>query len=491
MKIKLSYKLFIAFLSTSLFILFLPMAIENYARRNFMEYVNRTELDRLADLENALKEMYLSNHGWNPLQSNPSLWYQLLRIYKKEPPHPPPPPHDPDNKMHPDQFQPEHPPFPHPFEMIQRLGLFDNQQNNIAGSSFPIKEFTIKSIENNGQIIGWLGIHKLQPFKDRRGKDFLQRQHLFMLVSVSVSLLITILVTVFISRNIVIQVKALKEGTSDLISRQFKKRIPVYSSDELGDLSQNFNTLALTLEQYETLRKQWITDISHELRTPITVLRCEIEAIQDGIRTPSMDTIASLHSEIIRLAKLVDDLHLLSMADSNNLIIRKTSIYPLEILLETVQMVKHRMEQRGLCVNFECDDIMGIYIQGEPFRLNQIFSNILENNLRYSASPGTIHIVAHRFEKFIQIDIEDTGPGVPNESFERIFDRLYRVDPSRSRELGGSGLGLSISKQLVELHDGQISAKSSALGGLLIQITFPTDFQIINCTRLEGGDNTC
>lgn len=174
------------------------------------------------------------------------------------------------------------------------------------------------------------------------------------------------------------------------------------------------NAMASTLEEFEKLRRQWLTDISHELRTPLSILRGEIVAIQDGVREPTPENLESLHAEILRIYRLVEDLHLLSVAESD-----------------------------------------------------------MDNALKYVHSPGALEITGHPQKDHVVLYFQDSGPGVPPESLPRLFDRLYRVEPSRSRDTGGSGLGLSICRQIIEKHGGRIWAQAGTLGGLSIGIQLP------------------
>jgi len=336
-----------------------------------------------------------------------------------------------------------------------------------------MEEFTLKPLEDGDRIIGWLGLHSAKGFTDPLAEAFLRKQTIFLLLAGAAALVLTALVTLFLSREILGPVKALTKGTQALISRRFQQRISVRSRDELGQLSRDFNTLARTLEQYETIRRQWLSDISHELRTPLSVLRGEIEALQDGTREANTQSMSSLHAEVIRLGRLVEDLHLLSLADSQDLVPRKKRLDPIEVLRETVGLFQSRVKERGLHLDVDMEGEPHARIEGNPDRLKQVFSNILENTLRYADTPGTLKISTRSTGKSLTIRFEDSGPGVPPESLDRLFDRLYRVEQSRSRELGGSGLGLAICKQIVEAHEGRIETEHSSLGGLAIQITLP------------------
>jgi len=490
MKTKLAYKIFLAFFLTAVLIVALLIGMQYYSIRNFVEYVNLVELGKLESLEARLITIYSQNGDWEPLQNNRRGWHDLLEkagIEMHPPPFPPharrgppgPPgsrPAEEDHARGPGPFR--HPPPPPPREPPDsldiglRLALFDADKSLVVGPPrHPMEEFTLKPVKSGSQIIGWLGLHRMQHRSDPFAAVFLERQSKFFYLAGVTALILAGLVTVMLSRQILSPVKALAEGTQALSSRQFDKRISVRSKDELGQLAEAFNSMSGILERYETMQQQWISDISHELRTPLAVLRAEIEALQDGIRKADAESLSSLHTEVIRIGKLVDDLHLLSLADSQDLALKKSKLDPIRVLSETVALFQNRMDERGLHLDLDIEESTTAEMQGDPDRLKQVFSNILDNTLRHADVPGKLRIRSHSTGQGLTIRFEDSGPGVPPESLARLFDRLYRVDCSRSRQSGGSGLGLAICRQIVEAHGGRIEAEHSTLGGLSIRIT--------------------
>ena len=276
-----------------------------------------------------------------------------------------------------------------------------------------------------------------------------------------------------LSRHLVAPIRKLTEGTRELTSFNFQKRINVNTSDELGQLAADFNIMARTLERSEQMQQQWISDIAHEMRTPLSILLGEIEAMQDGVRKMDRDTLDSLRSEVLYLRKIVNDLHDLSMIESGTLKFKKSPISLIEGLKGTLKLFQTRLNKRQMTVMDELDISRDYFVKGDPDRLKQVFSNILENTLRYPDVPGILKVWQDREEDNIIIYFEDSGPGVPEKSLELLFDRLYRVDPSRNRSRGGSGLGLAICKNIIEHHEGKITAENGPSGGLRVRIKLP------------------
>jgi two-component system sensor histidine kinase BaeS len=302
---------------------------------------------------------------------------------------------------------------------------------------------------------------------------FLKRQsQAFYLIGAPILLLAAIL-AFLLSKHLLAPIKQLTAGTQALSSRQFTKRIDVRSQDELGQLAADFNTMAQTLERYEQMRQQWISDISHELRTPLAILRGELEAVLDGVREVNREAHESLLAEVLHVSKIVNDLHQLSLADTGALAFKKEPVDPLQILKNTLHIFRTRLEQRKIELQDDLDSVEPAIVLGDADRLTQLFSNLMENTLRYAEVGAKLKVWNNRAQKRLTIYIEDSGPGVPQKSLAHLFDRLYRVEKSRSRSQGGSGLGLSICQSIVENLGGEIRAANGPSGGLQIEIVLP------------------
>ncbi|MCK9392376.1 MAG: ATP-binding protein [Syntrophales bacterium] len=495
MRIKLSAKFFLAFLMTSLTIIALVVVIGGwYADRAFSEYVHKMEVLQLDELTVVLTEEYRENNGWERLKKDRQRWQHLIRprvfVVDKEAPDPrpnhlPPMPPEAGNRERddrgpppvmtgdrpPDEDRGKKSPRP-PFAIEHRLTLFDAGKRFVIGVSFSPDDHTLREITVDGVAVGWLGMRNEKRLSRPHDVAFVKAQIMALCTIGAVALLLAAAMAFLLSRHLLAPVRQLIDVARALTARDFSARIKVETGDELGQLANDFNNMAAQLERYEQLRRQWLSDISHELRTPLSILRGEIEAMQDGIRTTDGSALASLHAESLRLGKLVDNLHDLSIADSGTLSMKRLPVQPGAVLREALQKYLGRLAQRHITLVDELGN-QQITIPADRDRLEQLFCNILENTVRYTESPGVLKVRQELTDEMLIISFEDSGPGVPEASLIRLFDRLYRVDPSRSRDLGGDGLGLAICKQIVQAHDGEIKASHAKLGGLLIEIVLP------------------
>jgi two-component system sensor histidine kinase BaeS len=481
-KTKLFYKIFVTFLLTSFMVVALMILIMRiYVARNFTDYVNHEALERLDDLKGELAREYQTHRGWQRLKDDHSLWEEILQSGI--------PRRNSDNRRRPNnpadlKGEAGGPnslaePRPAARERLHRLArglaLFDARQQHIVGGppGLSSESYTLDDISINGNTVGWLGLHKREHLKNHLVVAFLNQQSRAFYFIGGPILLLAAIVAFLLSKHFLAPIRQLTAGTRALSSRKFSSRINVQSKDELGQLAEDFNTMAQTLEKYERMRQQWISDISHELRTPLSVLRGELEALQDGVREMNRATLDSLHAEVLHIGKIVNDLHELSLADTGSLLFINKPIDPLRVLTNTLESFQTRFERQTIEVQADKTSVEPLRVLADPDRLTQLFSNLLENTLRYVNAPGTLKIRHHCNPKQLTLTFEDSGPGVPEESLQHLFDRLYRVDKSRSRTRGGSGLGLSICKSIVENLGGEITAANAPSGGLRLEIVLP------------------
>jgi two-component system sensor histidine kinase BaeS len=458
MKIKLSFKLFAAFFLILTIVVGAMFLWRALFFRNFRAYIHQEELKRLEALVPELEEAYRAHGSWDGIAADEADWRARLDIGTRFLKSIPPRPGEGDGR-----------------DTEPRVLLTDAANQPVIGIPGSGDQPRLVPVAVDGETVGWLGLRKREPFKSGPPAVLVKLHTQQLYIIGGAVIVLTAFIAFLFSRHLLNPIQRLARGTRALAERNFEVRIRPTTRDELGQLAMNFNAMAQTFENYEKMRRQWLTDISHELRTPLAVLRGEIEALQDGIRNPDRRNLASLHAEILRISKLVEDLHLLSMADSDRLHFRRQWIAPRAILEKALASFGTRLERHRITVALALEGREDVRIRGDADRLEQVFTNILENTCRYVPSPARLNISLRSDETFVYLLFEDSGSGVPPEALPRLFDRLYRVDSSRNRDSGGSGLGLSICRHIVENHKGRIWAGNSSMGGLTIGIKLPLD----------------
>ncbi len=354
--------------------------------------------------------------------------------------------------------------------MLERIGLLDQQHAAVIGPP-PRKDQHLLSIELNGMVVGYLVIQNFKTIRSQLDIQFAEQQLEDLLLTALLSLLIAVIASLLLARLFNRPISRLAGMARQLTFGQFDTRIAINSRDELGYLAADLNKLAETLEQNQTARQQWIADISHELRTPLTVLTGELEAMEDGIRPLNTESIQSLSLEVKQLKRLVEDLYLLSQSDQGSLSYEMDEIDIFKLLHGVLEGYRIPMQRKQMKLSVDCEQD-GLKIIADRHRLVQLFNNLLENSLRYTDNGGRVKVTCETGAALI-IHIEDSAPGVPAEFIPHIFERLFRVNRSRSREFGGTGLGLSIVHSIARAHGGELSAEASVLGGLKISLQLP------------------
>jgi signal transduction histidine kinase len=230
--------------------------------------------------------------------------------------------------------------------------------------------------------------------------------------------------------------------------------------------------MAGDLERAEQLKRNMVADVAHELRTPLSNIRGYLEAIRDGIKKPDTDTIHSLDEEVTLLSRLVDDLQELSLAEAGELklVCQEENIG--DLIKQTVAGVQAQATTKGLSVSIDLADKL-LLVNIDSQRISQVLRNLLDNAVAHAAKGGTITVTARRQANYLEVAVADTGEGIPAEDMPNIFERFYRVDKSRARATGGSGLGLTIAKRLVEAHGGKIEVQSEPGKGSCFTFTLP------------------
>ena len=503
MKLTIKYKLLLAILSAHL-IVYISMYSIGRAQFNkgFIDYISRVEEQQIPALVDGLESWYAARDRWDVLRGNPSLWNIIIRdsvarttqtgellsigqvtnmrliesaiedrnilntntsaidSFRR------PSLLADDDWYFSSEYSPARP----------HLLLLDADEKIMFGDPEALPLANIYPLTFMEETVGYLAVTSRQELSERADQLFVEGQVNTFFIFGIVLLAISTLIAVPASNYMVKPIKNIVKGTRALTAGDYSSRLEIRSTDELALLSEDFNTLANTLEQNQTARRQWIADISHELRTPLAILQGELESVQDGIRPLDPTSLNSWHQEVLHLNTLISDLHELSMSDNGALVYEKEKIDIKTLLQETLELHQNLISQNQIKLSIAISpltDNEAIHVFGDPKRLKQLFDNLMQNTCRYTDEGGELKISLKEYPDKVVLNWIDSKPGVSDKDLNKLFDRLYRVESSRNRSNGGSGLGLAICKNIIEAHEGSISAEHSDLGGLKMSITFP------------------
>lgn len=489
--------------------------------KGMVDYVNTKEIETFAPVVSQLAKVYDKSKSWSSFlnvtedRKNERLRELIMQYHKStnlagpgfrpreyhenfQPSEhmPPPPKHDDENRLHihPQDKHPRHysehgslkqshkgnrPPPEHEIHFV----LFDGKNNHIAGNYVKNLSYSRTPILVDDIVIGYFGILKRERLTQGYELDFLNQQQSFLWLIALLVMVFVVLLTLPLARHIVKPIQLITSGMHKLAQGDYQQKIIVNRKDELGQLSCDYNELAFTLDENESARKRWLANISHELRTPIAIASLELEAMLDGIRTMTKENIASAHDELSHLTNLIDDLHQLTLADIGGMQYNKKN-EDLSLLLKSVKNKYQRyLAESNITLTMNLLD-KPINVYADKIRLLQLFENIINNSIKYAqASQLQISLrfntdtnqgsVTGAMSPFVYLSFEDDGVGVDDEHLPHLFEYLYRTDESRNRKSGGAGLGLSICRQIVVSHQGEVWAEKSSLSGLAITIKLP------------------
>jgi len=275
---------------------------------------------------------------------------------------------------------------------------------------------------------------------------------------------VAILCAVLMSRSLIAPLNALAVTADAIGAGHWDRRVRVTGTTEIKSLAQSFNTMVDQLQRNETLRRNLVADVAHELRTPITALQANIYAILDDAYPMTKTEIAGLYDQIRMLSRLVKDLHELSQAESGLLPLDRKPTNFSETLAELIAPFRTVAESKEVRLAIDIPANLPIVSVDEE-RINQVMHNLLNNALRYTPPEGTITIRVRSLGECLCVEVQDTGDGIPAEHLPNVFERFYRADYGRSRQRGGMGLGLAIAKAIIEAHNGKISVSSTGIPG--------------------------
>lgn len=329
-------------------------------------------------------------------------------------------------------------------------------------------------IQVDQQTVGYVGLAPIfiGPAPGRP-PDFFQFLGRTLVVAALVAGLGGILFGVVMSRSLTAPLSKLAEAAKAIGARNLSQRVEEKGSDEMIAVARAFNEMAADLEQAERLRRNLLADVAHELRTPLSVLQGNLRAILDEVYPLEQAEIARLYEHTRFLGRMVNDLHVLAQAEARQLPLDLEEIDLAEVIAGAVDAFRPSADTKGVTLRRELP--AGLPPIGvDKARITQVLQNLLANALRHTPAGGTITVQAEVAEDTIRLAVSDTGEGIPSEHLPHVFDRFYRTDAGRSRDRGGAGLGLAISRAVVEAHGGQISVASAGPGaGTTFTVSLP------------------
>lgn len=472
----------------------------------FLDYIKERESDRLETLGAVLATQYRRSGSWSFIAGDEDRWLELNRVYvrgglPRDPashvraPRAEPQPNDlADDQqaapgaaagagapraavegLAPREFPERLPPVEGRSRGLDfgAATLLDAHKHVVVGTVPTAGQALLRPVIVNGETVGWLSGAFLRGPLTGADQRFEAHQRQAAVAILALGILLAALLAWLMARGFVAPIKRLASATHALAGGRYATRVAPAAATELGQLVDDFNRLAATLERNEQIRRHWMADVSHELRTPLAILRGELEAIEDGIRPLTPASLESLQTEVTSLTKLVDDLHEVSLAEVGAMTLHREPLDLTQLVNATVHAFDHRFAARGIVAAVGEAPAPPLIVSADAARLTQVMNNVLENCMRYADANGQVRATVRRDGGFASVDVEDSGPGVPSDALPRLFERLYRVEASRNRASGGAGIGLALCRGLVEAHGGTIVAAAGALGGLRVSFRLP------------------
>lgn len=327
-------------------------------------------------------------------------------------------------------------------------------------------------IEQEGETVGYLLISVGNGGSTGPAQAFLTLITQSLVQAGIVAGLLGLLLGFLIARHLSNPLDRLARAARRLSHGDLGQRVPVSGSDEVMEVMTAFNEMAEALQRSEQLRQNMIADIAHELRTPLSVIQGNLQAMLDGVYPMTEEEIARIYDETLLLNRLVNDLRALTQAEAGQLHLNLVSVQPAGLIAEVAEMFGAAARELDISLETQSAPALPL-IQADPDRLRQVFANLISNALRHTPAGGRIALAAARAGDAVRFSVSDTGPGLTPEEQAHVFERFWRADASRSRDKGGSGLGLTIARYLIEAHGGEMGVESAPDQGAVFWFTLP------------------
>jgi len=329
----------------------------------------------------------------------------------------------------------------------------------------------IPIVDDEQRRIGTLFLAVEDPLLGPEEEAFLSSAKRSALLGLGIASGVALLLAIFLISQVLSPLRLLSRATDRIAHGDLSQQVALRARDEFGRLGESFNRMIENLQRSETIRQTMTADIAHELRTPVTIIQGNLEAILDGIYTPDAKTIAPIYEETLHLGHLIDDLRDLALAEAGELRLDKESTDLAALVSQVVETVNSSLEGGPQLSSTSAKELPAVTL--DPKRIRQVLANLLSNAVRFTPEEGEVHVEVVHGDKMVEVRVTDTGPGIPPKDLPHLFERFYRGDRARTRASGGSGLGLAIAKQWVEAHGGMIRAENAEGGGARFTIRLP------------------
>jgi two-component system sensor histidine kinase BaeS len=347
--------------------------------------------------------------------------------------------------------------------------------NQSIGKTVPTVEISagIELHDVTGQVVGHLLVEGGLPINQNAASPLLARLNQAALQASLFAGLIALIIALFFAWRIIAPIRELTRAARTLAAGDLTHRVPVKGKDEMAQLGTAFNQMAESLQKSEEARRNMTADIAHELRTPLSVQRAQLEALQDGLYPLTVDNLHPVLEQTDQLANLVDDLRTLALSDAGELTLDKQHLDITSLIHKVIDGFQPVASKKNQVISFIDENPGDRSIFADPNRLEQVLNNLIGNALRHSPLAGKVTLTLSKHQETLMLKIMDSGVGIAEEAMPYIFERFYRADGSRSRHDGGSGLGLAIARRIVEMHQGTLTAENSPQGGAVFFVTLP------------------
>ncbi len=344
-----------------------------------------------------------------------------------------------------------------------------DSQGELAGEQITDAELAAGvPIEVEGELVGTLVVAAEGTVHESLESEFLNEVNRSLVWAGVVAGVVALALGLLLARQLAAPIRALTDAANRLANGEMTQ-VRVRSDDEIGELGQAFNSMARSLAQQETLRRNLMADIAHELRTPLTVIRSDLEALLDGVYEPTPEALASVQEETLLLARLVDDLRALAQAEAGQLRLERELLDLADLLGAVAASFDLQAKSQGQELKLDLPEDLPA-VEADPLRVRQVVANLISNALRHARDAGRVTVRAETLAAEVRVSIADDGPGIAQEDLTRIFDRFWRGPQPRAQ---GSGLGLTIARELVRAHGGRIWAESELNKGSTFFFTLP------------------